>query len=264
MNPIVGIIGGTGINDREIFTHVEEITMQTACGKAYLKCAKYKSNDIVFLERHGAGHSLAPHEINYRANIKALKDIGVERIIATAAVGAINPGYEVGSLALIDDFIDFTKNRKSTFFEDTWEGIVHTDMSQPYCQELGKYILDAGKSIGVDIIDGGTYVCTEGPRFETKAEIKAFSLMGADVVGMTNIPEAVLSREMGMCYAAVAMVTNFAAGISKTPLTHKEVIDNMSLMSQKVKDLIVTAIDKLPSHRNCQCKYAAREQGTLK
>lgn len=264
MNPMVGIIGGTGIHDREIFSQVEEVTRQTTYGKAYLKFAKYKNKEIIFLERHGSGHSLAPHEINYRANIQALKELGVEKVIATAAVGAINPKFSIGTFALVDDFIDFTKQRKSTFFADTEEGIVHIDMTEPYCPELRKCIWHAGESIGLEIIKGGTYVCTEGPRFETKAEINAFSVMGADVVGMTNVPEVILAREMGLCYATIAMVTNYAAGISGNTLTHKEVIDNMNIMSQKLKDLLVTTIDTLPADRTCQCKYASHERGSLK
>lgn len=264
MKPAVGIIGGTGIHHEEIFTDVEEITVQTRYGSVPLKSAKYKDERLIFLERHGKNHILAPHEINYRANIAALKELGVERIIATAAVGAINPEYKVGSFALIHDFIDFTKQRKSTFFEDTTEGIVHIDLSEPYCPELRNSILQVGKSKGLKIHDKGTYICTEGPRFETKGEIKAFSFMGADLVGMTNVPEVILAREMGICYAAIAMITNYAAGISRNALTHKEVIENMQQMSDNLRGLLLAAIDELPPSRECECKYSIRELGSLK
>lgn len=264
MDQKIAIIGGTGIYHEGLFSKMEEMAVNTPYGMAYLKSARYKTSNIFFLERHGKGHSLAPHEINYKANIWALKETGVERIIATAAVGAINPDFEVGSFALIDDFIDFTKSRKSTYFEVTTEGIVHIDMSEPYCPETRQYIIKAGDLAGVRIRNGGTYICTEGPRFETKAEIRAYASMGADVVGMTNVPEVILAREKGICYSVIAMITNYAAGVSKAPLTHKEVIDNMNKMSDNLKKIVISLIDILPSFRGCMCNFSTSEQGSLK
>jgi len=264
MKPAVAIIGGTGIRYKEIFTDIEDITMKNLYGEVNLKSVNYNGKTVIFLERHGKGHSLAPHEVNYRANIMALHELGVERIIATAAVGAVNPKYKVGSFLLIDDFMDFTKQRNSTFFENTKDGIMHVDMSEPYCRELRNIILEASSTAGISVHDGGTYVCTEGPRFETKAEIKAYSILGADVVGMTNVPEVVLAREKGICYSAIAMVTNYAAGISSNILTHKEVIDNMKQMSNYLRSLLLAAIDIMPEKRECKCKYSTIEKGSLK
>lgn len=264
MKPIVAIIGGTGIHYDEIFTDIEDMTIKNTYGEVSLKSVTYDSKRLIFLERHGKGHSLAPHEVNYKANIMALYELGVERIIATAAVGAVNPLCSVSSFILIDDFIDFTKQRSSTFFENTQEGIVHVDMSEPYCRELRNIITKAGSKTNISVRDGGTYICTEGPRFETRAEIKSFSVLGADVVGMTNVPEVVLAREKGICYSAIAMVTNYAAGISRIPLTHREVIENMNQMSNNLKILLLASIDIIPANRECQCKHSTIEKGSLK
>jgi len=264
MKPAIGIIGGTGVNNFEMFKDIEKLAIDTEYGIVNLKSAKYKDTTLFFLERHGKNHCCAPHEVNYRANISALKLLGVERIIATAAVGSINKEFKVGSFVIIDDFIDFTKSRKSTFFENTDEGILHIDMSEPYCPELRSYILSSCASSGINANNGGTYICTEGPRFETKAEIRAFSYIGADVVGMTNVPEVVLAREKAMCYATVAMVTNYAAGISKAPLTHREVIENMRYMSKSFNKLLLSLIEELPEIKGCACEYSTREQGNLK
>ncbi|KPU44191.1 S-methyl-5'-thioinosine phosphorylase [Oxobacter pfennigii] len=263
MNSKIAIIGGTGIYHGDIFSDMEDIKADTPYGIVYLKSARYKTKDILFLERHGKGHALAPHEVNYRANIWALHSLGAKRVIATAAVGAINTEFQVGSFALVDDFIDFTKGRKSTYFEETNEGIVHIDMSAPYCPDTRKYIIKAASNENIKIRNGGIYICTEGPRFETKAEIRAYAKMGADMVGMTNVPEVILAREKGLCYAAIALITNYAAGVSKTPLTHKEVIDNMNLMSGNLKKLMASLLESLPEESECTCRFAAKEQGSL-
>ncbi len=211
---VIGIIGGTGVYDPAIMEGVHEKVVGTDYGEVKIMMGDYQGEAVAFLPRHGGDHSVPPHLINYRANIKALYKLGVKRIIATAAVGSLNFEYKPGTIVIVDQFIDFTKGRIPTFFAGDERGVVHVDMTEPYCPEVRKALFEAAELTGTDVFDRGTYVCTEGPRFETAAEIKMFKTMGGDVIGMTAVPEAVLARELGICYATVSMVTNYAAGIS--------------------------------------------------
>jgi 5'-methylthioadenosine phosphorylase len=199
--------------------------------------------------------------INYRANIKALQMAGTEQIIATAAVGSLNVDFKPGMIILPNQFLDFTKARRQTFYEGGDQGVVHCDMTVPYCGNLRAVITQAGKACGVETVDGGTYVCTEGPRFETRAEIKMFKQLGGDVIGMTGLPEVALSRELGMCYANISMVTNFAAGISPTPLTHTEVLSAMKDSLADLRRLLVESIERFERIQPCNCADIIREQG---
>ncbi|NLJ99916.1 MAG: S-methyl-5'-thioinosine phosphorylase, partial [Clostridia bacterium] len=208
---------------------------------------------IAFLTRHGGEHTVPPHLVNYRANITALKEVGVKKIIATAAVGSLNTDMKPGDLVILDQFIDFTKGRPLTFFEGGSRGVVHTDMTTPYCPELSRQLKKYGEMPGVKVHPQGVYICTEGPRFETPAEIKMYGMLGGDLVGMTNVPEVVLAREKGICYAATAIVTNFAAGISPTPLSHQEVVEAMETSVAHVRDLLKSSISGLPRDYECPC-----------
>lgn len=259
----IGIIGGTGVYSPDIFSGSENINVRTPFGDVDLVKTSYMNNTIYFLERHGKGHRTAPHNINYKANISALKIVDVDIILATAAVGSLNIEMAPGSFVIIDQFLDFTKNRPSTFWDGD-KGVVHIDMTNPYCPEIRDTLIDICKKIGVRTFENGTYVCTEGPRFENKAEINMYKILGGHVVGMTNCPEVVLAREANLCYATVAMVTNYATGISSTPLTHKEVIDNMNSMSNNIKRLFFNAIEEISTIRNCECKNATKELGSIK
>jgi 5'-methylthioadenosine phosphorylase len=175
----------------------------------------------------------------------------------------MNVKIKPGDFVIIDQFLDFTKNRPSTFFNYT-EGVVHIDMTEPYCMEIRNSFINSCTKHGIECFNNGTYVCTEGPRFENKAEINMFKLLGGDVVGMTNYPEVILAREANLCYATVAMVTNYATGISMHPLTHKEVMDNMQLMSDNIKNLFLSSIKDISLNKNCNCKYSTQELGNLK
>lgn len=219
-------------------------------------------NELIFLRRHGKGHGIPPHLINYRANIWALHQAGIKKIIATGAVGSLVPEYRLGDFVLVDQFIDFTKSRVQTFYEGGERGVLHTDLSEPYCRDLQKIITEAAQGQGLTLKRNATYVCTEGPRFETPAEINMFKLLGAHLVGMTSVPEVVLARELGICYATIALVTNEAAGISKHPLTHEEVIDTMNSLGQTVANLIKRLIPILtPEQRYCRCRFGNAEAG---
>ncbi|HEY8531773.1 MAG TPA: S-methyl-5'-thioadenosine phosphorylase, partial [Limnochorda sp.] len=225
----------------------------TPYGEITVQTGRYHGHQIAFMPRHGKGHSIPPHKINYRANIWGLKALGVQRILATAAVGSLNPAMEPGHFVFVDQFLDFTKGRASTFFDGDPYGVVHIDMSEPYCPRLRDALTRVGQRLGLKTHSRGVYVCTEGPRFETPAEIRAFAMLGGDVVGMTGVPEVVLAREAGLCYATMAMVTNLGAGLSKTPLTQEEVVEIMAANTQRVRQLAMETIACLPRERSCIC-----------
>jgi 5'-methylthioadenosine phosphorylase len=255
---MIGIIGGSGLYEMPGFVISEKKPMDTPYGNpsddyivGFLGDVK-----IVFLARHSHKHDFPPHRVNYRANIWGLRELGVERIIAVNAVGGINPDNQVGDIVLPDQIIDFTKTRAHTFYE---EGeVVHVDFTEPYCPELRKHFLrSSGKD--VHIIDGGTYVCTDGPRLETAGEIRFFKTIGADVVGMTGMPEAALARELQLCYFCIAVVTNYAAGIRHQKLTTVEVVEAMKRGTDGVKLLISGAIKVIPPERKCSCKESLRD-----
>ncbi|MEG6586033.1 S-methyl-5'-thioadenosine phosphorylase [Dendrosporobacter sp. 1207_IL3150] len=261
----IAIIGGTGVYDPKILSNVRSEETMTPYGKVEYKVGEYAGKDVAFLPRHGSNHSIAPHLINYRANIWAMKKIGVENIIATTAVGSLNIEMKPGDFVIVDQFLDFTKSRIGTFYEGGERGVVHVDVTEPYCPILRSIISDAGKALDISIHKNGVYVCTEGPRFETPAEINMFAKLGGDLVGMTNVPEAVLAREAEMCYSTVSMVTNYAAGISPQPLTHAEVVETMSANSENIKRLIMKSIELIEIGKNaCKCKMALAEYGGFK
>ncbi|MBU6998863.1 MAG: S-methyl-5'-thioadenosine phosphorylase [Theionarchaea archaeon] len=247
---MIAIIGGSGVYDPHMLQNVRDISVDTEFGTIALKSGNHQGKSVYFLARHGSTHSVPPHLVNYRGNIRALQQLKVERIISTSAVGSLRKEMNPGDLVLLDQFIDFTKNRHYTFFDDK---VVHTDVTNPYCSQLRAIICQAAKDIDIPLHPGGTYICTEGPRFETPAEINMFSLMGGHVVGMTNVPEVVLARETKICYASIAAVTNYAAGISPTRITHQEVIDIMDKNSEMIKKLIAKIIEMIPQTKTCEC-----------
>ncbi len=236
------IIGGTGIYNPDSLDNRREIWQETQYGRVGITLGSYKGVELAFIPRHGARHSVPPHLINYRANILALYKLGVKRIIATAAVGSLNFDLKPGQFVLVDQFLDYTKSRPGTCFEGGEQGVVHCDMTVPYCPELRQCMLKAAAALKYEVQNGGVYVCTEGPRFETAAEISVFKLLGGDVVGMTSVPEVCLARELGMCYATVATITNFAAGISPSILTHSEVYEVMKKNTACVRQLILESL----------------------
>lgn len=259
----IGIIGGTGVYDNSFIDNARQITVETAYGSIDLTKGTRKNKEVYFLERHSKGHKLIPSMVNYKGNITALKQLGVDYIISTAAVGGIN-NCKVGDFVIIDQFIDFTKNRSCTFFDEPEKGVVHVDMTNPYCKTLRDFIIKGFKKCNAPLVEKGTYVCTEGPRFETPAEISMYKLLGADVVGMTNVPEVILAKESAICYATIGLVTNYSAGISKTPLTNKEVNENMSKLSSTLKEALKVIIDSLTLDKICDCNNSLKELNTLK
>jgi 5'-methylthioadenosine phosphorylase len=261
MKSLVGIIGGTSVYSLNIAT--EERIVDTEYGQAVVYAGQWEDRQVIFLARHGKGHRLPPHRINYRANIMALKRLGVTEIIATAAVGSLLERYQPGDLVLLDQFIDFTKNRPGTFFDGGEKGVVHIDLTEPYCSRIRNIIaFQDWQGPDCQLHLKGTYVCTEGPRFETPAEINMFKYFGAHVVGMTNVPEVVLAREAELCYATVAVVTNYAAGIASKALSHQEVVDTMTKAQASLLALIKTFIVRpITTTAECDCSNALRELG---
>ena len=249
----IAIIGGTGVYDPSILNNIKEVEQDTPYGKITAVEGEYNGKTVLFMNRHGAGHSIPPHMINYRANIWGLKELGVDRILATAAVGSLNRDMAPGNFVFPDQYLEFVKDRPATFFDGGEMGVVHTDMTEPYCPHIREAYMNAANKISHTAHNGGTSVCTEGPRFETPAEIKMFARLGGDLVGMTAYPEVALARELGLCYGAVAMVTNYAAGIADSHLTHEEVLDMMAQLSADIKELLLNTIDALDEERTCGC-----------
>ncbi|MFC4768979.1 S-methyl-5'-thioadenosine phosphorylase [Effusibacillus consociatus] len=256
------IIGGTGVYDPGVLQDPVSHVIQTPYGDAHVTLGEYAGKKVAFMPRHGKGHAVPPHKVNYRANLHALKQIGVTQVLATAAVGSVKKEFRPGSLVLINDFIDMTKSRNAAFHEGE-NGVIHIDMTDPYCGRVRDCIQQVAKSEGIELIQGGTYVCTEGPRFETAAEIRMYAQWGGDVVGMTSVPEVVLAKEAEMCYATVAIVTNYCTGVSSTVLTHQEVVDEMKANIEKVRKLFFRVIQEGTGERTCRCPHALAELGSL-
>lgn len=264
----IGIIGGTGIAG--IVSGASTLrTYKTPYGKTRLWVCDWEHDSdarrIIFLPRHGLQGNIPPHRINYRANIHALKQMGCSAIFATAAAGSLRKEWETGSFVLVNQFIDLTKTRCGTFFENHPVQPVHVDVTQPYCLRLGELLKSVARDMSIPLADGATYVCTEGPRFETPAEIRMMSHWGGDLVGMTQVPEVVLAREAEICYAAVAIVTNLAAGIAESSLTHHEVLDAMERHLPLLSQMLLAAAREYRDE-DCACRHALdayREAGAV-
>jgi len=240
---MLAIIGGTGLYD--FGDKIRELSIETPYGEAYCQEIEYKGKRLFFLPRHGTNHSLPPHKINYIANLSALHSLQVNCILATAAAGAIRPDFTPGSFGIVSQFIDFTKTRNATFYHSFQDGIHHTDMTHPYSLRLNEIIEQILDTLGFPYKKEIVLAITEGPRFETPAEIKAYSILGADAVNMTSYPEVSLANELGIEYASVCISTNFAAGFSDSPLSHEEVEEMMKTTSQRIQLIIGSFIEKL-------------------
>ncbi|MGI6507946.1 MAG: S-methyl-5'-thioinosine phosphorylase [Saccharofermentanales bacterium] len=254
-----GIIGGTGIYDLPGVEGIEKRTITTEYGDVVVNIGRVGSRQVAFLTRHGEEHSIPPGEINYRANIKAMAKLGVKQIFATACSGGLNMSYEEGDLVIIRQFVEFVKNRPASFFtgkENQGKKIAHVDLTEPYCDDLCNILLRAAKDIGIALKDNATYCCMEGPRFETKAEIKMMQALGFDLVAHTQYPEAALAREAGICYAAVGMVANMAAGIKDEHVITEDVQENMAKIFHNVQNLLIRAVELTAEDRECWCMTA--------
>lgn len=240
----IGIIGGSGVYDVNELKNISENNLITPFGIFEYIMGEYENKEVVFVIRHGKGHTLPPHMISYKKIIWGMKELGIEKIIATSASGSLNLNMKPGDFVIIDQFIDFTDSREITFF-DTPGNVVHTDMTEPYCEYLRTLIKEVMTDLNLSFHEKGTYVTMNGPRYETKAEINMLKILGGDIVGMTGTPEVVLANEMKICYASIGIVTNFAAGISDKKISHEEVIEMMDQKIPVLKKVIFEVIKKI-------------------
>jgi 5'-methylthioadenosine phosphorylase len=248
----VAVIGGSGIYDLPGASFTEKI-VETPYGKAKIYRGKDEYSDVIFLNRHGIDHSVPPHRINYRANIKALELSGVKRVMATFAVGSLRRDIPPPGLVALDQFIDNTQGRISTFYEEKGTGFAHTEMTEPYCRSLSQRLVQLAKEKGIPIRPRGTYVCTNGPRFETAAEVRMYAQIGGDVVGMTGVPEAPLARELGLHYAAVAFSINYAAGLQSGQIEIHDTGKDLESVKARLISLFIEAL-RTPELPPCNCE----------
>jgi 5'-methylthioadenosine phosphorylase len=250
----IGLITGSGLEEFG-FEICETMALETQYGRVALQRCEAAGRNLYLLHRHGPEHEVPPHSINFRANLRGLRDVGCRLIIATNAVGSLRHSMKPGDLALPDQFIDATRNRPTTFFDGDEAGVRHVDVTEPYCNHLRTAMAEIVQRHELTLHPAATYICTEGPRFETPAEIRAYAQWGADVVGMTGVPEVVLARELGICYASLCLVTNFAAGISAGPITSEEIEqiahERRQALDALLRDVLMTVEDDptCPCHR---------------
>ena len=294
---LVAILGGTGLNwqsDSSPLQNARDEIVETRWGRALVTRAEFAGRETLFLQRHAApphdastrdlpnanaakeasetstenvaastretesNRRVPPHRVNYRANIAALKKLGATAIFASMAVGSLRREWPPGTLISLDDFLDFTGARDKTFFDDA---PVHIDCTQPHCERLRALLQNAAAQLSLDLIDGGVYACADGPRFESAAEIRAYRTLGADVVGMTGVPEIVLAREANISYCGLAIVTNFAAGVLPQPLTQAEVLDAMREALPRVAQLFSAAARHYQDDASTRSRRVTEEYG---
>lgn len=208
---------------------------------AALTFGRLDGKPIVFLPRHGGGHTIPPHRVNYRANLWAIQNAGVDRVVGMAAVGGITPNMGPGALCVPDQIVDYTWGRAHTLFEEELDSVTHIDFTEPYCEAMRQALLQAAERTGIAAQDGGTYAATQGPRLESAAEILRLERDGCDVVGMTGMPEASLARELGLCYASLALSVNWAAGKTEGPITMAEIERQLERGMARAQKVLVAA-----------------------
>lgn len=254
----LGIIGGSGLYQMKELKILEECSVETPYGapSAELILGELSGVRVAFLPRHGQGHAIPPSEINFRANIFAMKKIGVERIVSVSAVGSMKEEIQPGHFAVPDQFIDRTHRRVSTFFTTGLAG--HVGFSDPICPEVARVLTQAARKAGPPVHEGGTYICIEGPQFSTRAESHLYRQWGVDVIGMTNVTEAKLAREAGLCYATLALVTDYDCWrIEEEPVTLEGVMEIMHKNVEAAQSVVREMVPRLPAERGCQCGTAA-------
>ena len=247
-----GIIGGTGVYEVPGMATEEEI-ITTRYGQAKVYLGQGVHDDLVFLTRHGVDHTIPPHKVNYRANITALKKLGVERVLATNAVGSLTTLVPPGGMVLLDQYIDASTHREGTFFTGGEAGLGHTDVTEPYCNTLRDAVYRLAQAEDFPLLPNGTYVCTNGPRFETSAEVRMFARLGGDVVGMTGATEAALAREAGLHFAAVGISINYGAGLRNSLITIEE--DGLAEKQARLMSIFIRAL-RSPFEPQCNCDSA--------
>ncbi len=236
----IAIVGGSGLTWLDTLKVEQQKVVVTPYGdpSAPLTFGQFGKLPVVFLPRHGAGHTIPPHKVNYRANIWALHNVGVKQIISVASVGGIT--MEPGILCIPDQIIDYTWGREHTYVEPGQSPVKHVDFTDPYCEDLRQALIKAGMSASLRLKKDGCYGATQGPRLESAAEVQRMHRDGCDLVGMTGMPEAALARELGLCFAHLTLVVNWAAGLGKGPITMQDIQSNLEQSIEAVKLLITT------------------------
>ncbi|MBM14507.1 MAG: S-methyl-5'-thioadenosine phosphorylase [Nitrospina sp.] len=256
---LLGVIGGSGLYKMEGLEVTEKVTLDTPFGAPSdeITVGTLHGTKMAFLPRHGVGHFLPPSEINFRANIFAMKKMAVQKIISVSAVGSMKEEYLPGHFVVPDQFIDRTNRRISTFFK---EGIVgHVGLADPICNYTSDVLFQAAKKAGALVHKGGTYICIEGPQFSTRAESNLYRQWGVDVIGMTNVTEAKLAREAGLCYSTLALVTDFDCWhIEEEPVTLEAVLEIMHKNVQKAQKVISELVPMLENIEPCNCSDASK------
>ncbi len=255
MQADIAIIGGSGVYDTAMLDNVREVEIDTPFGKPSdaITIGSFGETNIAFLPRHGKGHRISPSKLNSRANILALKKLGVKRIISASAVGSLKLELKPLDIVIPDQIFDRTRTRESTFFE---EGIVvHIGFADPFCQEMSSLLADITEELGYNVHKKGTYVCMEGPQFSTRAESRVYQSLGFDIIGMTALPEAKLAREAEICYGIIATVTDYDVW-HEEDVTIETVIANVMKNEEAVRNIIKKAIPKIPLEKNCVCSKA--------
>ena len=252
----IAIIGGTGVYDPQLFDSKQEIKVHTPYGDTsdVITLGKYSGRAVAFIPRHGRGHRIPPHLINSRANIWALKQLGVKRIIAPSAVGSLQQEFNPGDIVLPDQFIDFTKSRNYTFYDGGQ--VCHISMADPFCPELRQLAYSSISEAGLNCHPRSTYVCVEGPRFSTRAESKFFrEIAKGDIIGMTLVPECTLAREAEICYLSIATVTDYDVW-ADVPVSSEEVIKTLGKNVEKTRAVIANLLPRIPELAGCSCNRA--------
>ncbi|MFJ7243158.1 S-methyl-5'-thioadenosine phosphorylase [Kitasatospora sp. NPDC098652] len=259
----LGVIGGSGLY--ALLEEVAEVRVETPYGPPSdaVFVGEVAGRRVAFLPRHGRGHGVPPHRINYRANLWALHSLGVRQVLGPCAVGGLRVEYGPGTLLVPDQFVDRTSGRVQTFYDGrplpdgSVPAVVHVSMADPYCPAGRVAVLGAARSAAWEPVDGGTLVVIEGPRFSTRAESRWFAANGWSVVGMTGHPEAVLARELGLCYSSLALVTDHDAGVgSGEGVTHAEVLEVFAGNVDRLRAVLFKALEALPVERDCPCPHA--------
>ena len=255
----IGIFGGTGLYQMEGFSDVREVKLTTPFGEPSdsLVLGTLEGRKVAFLPRHGRGHRILPHELNYQANVYAMKQLGVEWILSVSAVGSLKEKYAPLQMVIPDQFFDRTRQRKSTFFGG---GLVaHVGFAHPFCRGLSQVMAEACSEAGAIFHVGGTYVCMEGPQFSTRAESELYRSWGMDIIGMTNLQEAKLAREAEICYATLAMVTDYDCWHpDHDAVTAEQIIGNLGKNAETARAVLRAALRRLPIPRECECANALR------
>jgi len=257
MQAEIGIIGGTGLYDPKLLKNIEEVTLNTPYGAPSdaITLGELAGKRVAFLPRHGKKHSIRPTDVNSRANIFALKQLGVKRVLAPSTVGSLKEEYKPGDIVFVDQFIDRTTRREQSFY--TEKQVCHISVAEPMCPEVRRALIAVAKDLGISAHSTGTYVCIEGPRFSTKAESRMYRGWGADVVGMTLVPECVLAREAELCYATIATVTDYDVWKDHVVCVD-DIVRTMRGNIENVKRIIVETIARLPEKRGCECGGALK------